>query len=236
MTETCGAEHARWLERALAEGPEALDASARHALEACPRCSGELGELAALEGLLGRTAEDEREVLAEVTDEARERELEFVTEVHRTRLASGAAPEHPRRRARFTWWLAAAGLLVALYLSTRDRAPQSQPGPPSDPDVYLSGPHALVARDLEPNGTVAAFDALRWQPGEELVSSWQVVVEDAEGAELWRSDRVHGTSVELDPEKTATWPDRIRWTVTPLDIGGRLRPEAAAHADALRSR
>ncbi|HVS17404.1 MAG TPA: hypothetical protein VMT18_02305 [Planctomycetota bacterium] len=241
MSERCGDQHRAWMEQLAAEGREALGGEAVADLQACPDCRLELADLGRLQDLLGGAAGEQRETLASLTPAQLERELEFVSEVHRRHLAPRAAPTMPRVRpariARLVGWLAAAGVLATLYLVWRAPTGPALPANPSSDDELLApSDHPMAASELRVESSAGVYESLRWTSEATTVTSWRVVVEDAAGDEQATFERVHGTMIELGLERTFAWPDRIYVRVTPRDLSGRLIGEAEVEAVGERSR
>jgi hypothetical protein len=141
-------------------------------------------------------------------------------------------PAARRLRRHWSWGLLAAGLLlgagVALWWQT-NRVPS---------DRQLLGP-AVGNSGLScsaPVGAVADFGEFRWQSEQSLrtsqaylVSVYSVSADGTPGA-LLDQERVRDMHWSAPAERTALWPDRIRWTVTLVEEGFE-RGSASASAE-----
>lgn len=207
MSHACPPEHERWLVAALADGPEALDAAERHALEQCPRCAAEWAELRDVRATLEQTAGAEREDLATAKRTAGQAEERFV----RAALGPRIVPVRRRRviTALLVATLAAAAVLVLFLRHGGGAEPQHTP------EVLLGRTVRLVVPADE-----RLPGKLQWNDTEPDRYGYRLRIWPADGSEeesLLLDLPVKGISFDLDTQAIATWPPRVWVRIVAVD-------------------
>ena len=181
-------------------------------LRSCEPCREIVDAHLALEAKLGALGADEREVLSAARSEIPAGEGRAEAALRKVIAADLGKTGQPPRRHAWLWpILAAAAVLIAVFLW------RSEPSQPIDPNPPL-GPGEW---EVEPKGPVEDFSYFSWDAELGEAEWFDVVIyrlDDELGlVELHREESLRQNEWEPGTELHTAWPDEIYWT---LEIRG----------------